>query len=383
MLRQVLSRRGFAAAPKPAAASTFHAKDLEVHPVDIKKIKPAKPGQFKFGAQYTDHMLEIDWSAQDGWAKPKIVPHGPIKIETSATALHYGISVNEGVSVLKNKDSGKLQAFRCDDHLSSFREATDHLDMPVFDPNELTECLKKLVCLDKEWINWMNEPDQFYCRLTHFSTDKTLGVRTPHHTKMLAIVNPIQFKQNKPISLKCSTGINKNWPLGHGQFRLAGNLGPLVPAVTDAKNNGFDDVLWMLDDYIKECTVLNLFVVQQSRFGHVELVTPPDDKCILNGVMRQSILEMAGQIEAQFGLKVVDRECSIHELVNSSKEGRLLEMFGAATHCPLQQISRIVYKDTTMLLNQFTDGEYSRGIDQLLTDTMRGPASHKWITAME
>jgi len=112
-------------------------------------------------------------------------------------------------------------------------------------------------------------------------------------------------------------------------------MGPLIPSMSDAKNNGYDDVLWMLDDYIKECTALNLFVVQQSRFGHVEMITPPDDKCIMNGIMRRSILEMKELIEKEFDLKVVERECSIHELVNSSKEGRLLEMFGAATHCPL------------------------------------------------
>jgi len=49
--------------------------------------------------------------------------------------------------------------------------------------------------------------------------------------------------------------------LGHGSYRISGNMGPLVPAVTDAKNNGFSDVLWMLDDYIKECTQLNIFIV--------------------------------------------------------------------------------------------------------------------------
>ena len=31
------------------AASTFFASDLTVHPVDIKKIKPARPGEFMFG----------------------------------------------------------------------------------------------------------------------------------------------------------------------------------------------------------------------------------------------------------------------------------------------------------------------------------------------
>ena len=121
--------------------------------------------------------------------------------------------------------------------------------------------------------------------MVHFSTDKTLGVRTSHATKLLVMLNPISLKQ-KPITLKCSTSINKNWPLGHGDQRLAGNLGPLVPVVTDAKNNGFDDVLWLLDDYIKEMTILNVFVLQMSRYGHLELLTPPDDGCILNGVTR-------------------------------------------------------------------------------------------------
>jgi branched-subunit amino acid aminotransferase/4-amino-4-deoxychorismate lyase len=41
----------------------------------------------------------------------------------------------------------------------------------------------------------------------------------------------------------------------------------LIPTVADAKKNGFDDVLWLLDDYIKEMTVLNMFILWKSRFG--------------------------------------------------------------------------------------------------------------------
>ena len=47
-----------------------------------------------------------------------------------------------------------------------------------------------------------------------------------------------------------------------------------------------DDVLWLLDDYIKEMTILNIFMLQESRYGHLELLTPPNDGCILNGVTR-------------------------------------------------------------------------------------------------
>jgi branched-chain amino acid aminotransferase len=89
-------------------ASTFRAQDIAVNPVDIKKIKPDRPGQFSFGKHYTDHMLSIDWSKEQGWAAPEIIPHGPIKIETSATSLHYGISVHESVSIVKNSKDGKM-----------------------------------------------------------------------------------------------------------------------------------------------------------------------------------------------------------------------------------------------------------------------------------
>lgn len=105
------------------------------------------------------------------------------------------------------------------------------------------------------------------------------------------MINPNLLK-NKPISLKCSTNVNKNWPLGNGEYRLSGNLGPLIPSVTDAKENGFDDILWLLDDYVKELTILNVFVLQASRFGHLELLTPSQDGCILAGMTRQTIIDL-------------------------------------------------------------------------------------------
>jgi branched-chain amino acid aminotransferase len=80
--------------------------------------------------------------------------------------------------------------------------------------------------------------------------------------------------------------VYKNWPLGHGSYRVSGNVGPLTPIIHDAKLNGFDDVLWLLDGYIKEMTFVNIFVLQKSRFGHLELITPPNDGCLLNGSLR-------------------------------------------------------------------------------------------------
>lgn len=263
-----------------------------------------------------------------------------------------------------------MQAFRANEHLQAFYDSTNHLDMPLFDINELHECIKELVVLDKEWIEIVSSlNDQFYARMLHFSTDKTLGVRTPQATKLMVMLNPVMLKQ-KPISLKCSHNVNKNWPLGHGQHRVSGNLGPLMPSVTNAKMNGFDDVLWLLDDYIKEMTILNVFIMQQSRFGHLELITPPDDGCILNGVSRKTILDMSDEITAKFGCKVVEREVSIHELINSDKEDRLISMFGVSTHCPLQPVTRLCYRDTTMLLDTKQGADFNNALAAMIESKM-------------
>ena len=80
----------------------LQASDTSIKEVDVRKIKPTKSSELQFGRLFTDHMLEIDWTKDGGWEAPKIVPYGPINMATSATSLHYGISVHEGISVVEN-----------------------------------------------------------------------------------------------------------------------------------------------------------------------------------------------------------------------------------------------------------------------------------------
>lgn len=120
-------------------------------------------------------------------------------------------------------------------------------------------------------------------------------MKTPASTTLYAILNPTLLK-SKNLSVKCSDNVHKNWPLGHGQYTVSGNLGPLVPYVSEAKRNGFDDVLWLLDDFVQEMTILNVFFIYQDRYGQIKAYTPIDNGCILSGVTRNSILEMHDQI---------------------------------------------------------------------------------------
>lgn len=214
-------------------------------------------------------------------------------------------------------------------------------------------------------------------RFCHISTDEVLGVRTPKKTKIFAIINPTTLRP-KTLKLKCSANIFKNWPLGHGSYRVSSNFGPLIPTIADAKNNGFDDVLWLLDGFVKEMTYINIWMVWKSRFGQIELVTPPNDGCIFNGSVRKSILELADEIYKESGVKVVERDFSINELISAYHEGRTLEFFGGSTSCNIQPINRIVYEDQSI---EFKETKFASYLNNKMTSIMSGPADHKWITS--
>lgn len=87
----------------------------------------------------------------------------------------------------------------------------------------------------------------------------------------------------------------------------------------------------MLDDYVQELTILNVFFVFLNRYGQLELVTPLDNGCILPGVIRKSILEMKDKIYEDTGMITVEKAISIHEIMSANEEGRLVEVIGCST----------------------------------------------------
>jgi branched-chain amino acid aminotransferase len=228
----------------------------------------------------------------------------------------------------------------------------------------------------------MEDPGQLYVRMNHFSTDPALGVKTPFSTKLVAMLNPTTLRHLN-ISVKCSDGVNKNWPLGHGQYTCSGNIGPLMPTVIDAKNNGFSDVLWLLDDFVQEMTVYNVFFVVKNRYGTLKLYTPMDNGCIVSGVTRQSIIDLKDKIQAESGMHLAEKNISIHEILQAYQEDRLLEVIGVSTSSHIQPVNRIVYKGQTIKLNTNKDSKYVSYLNNLITNIMTGPDNHPWVSSLK
>lgn len=107
-------------------------------------------------------MFVVDYlGPAHGWGIPRIEPYHRLTIATAATSLHYGIEGFIGFTILQNKVTGEPQGFRVLDNLNSFRETSQHLDLPSdFDVKELQKCIGKLIHLEKDWFPKVQNPDR-------------------------------------------------------------------------------------------------------------------------------------------------------------------------------------------------------------------------------
>lgn len=111
-------------------------------------------------------------------------------------------------------------------------------------------------------------------------------------------------------------------------------------AQDEARLRGYDQILWIFDKSCKvtEAGASNFFVIWRNKdTNKLQLITAPlDDKIILDGITRRSVLELArdrltgtgGGIES---LEVVERAYTMGDLIDAHKDGRLLEAFAAGT----------------------------------------------------
>ena len=90
----VLTSKRYMSNPPPKLA------EIDADEITIEKAQNLKPvpknEDLKFGKEFTDHMLEVDWDNTYGWHAPKIRPYAPFLIDPAASVLHYALEAFEG-----------------------------------------------------------------------------------------------------------------------------------------------------------------------------------------------------------------------------------------------------------------------------------------------
>jgi branched-chain amino acid aminotransferase len=283
----------------------------------------------------TDHIITATWDISTGWAAPELKPYGPLQLSPAASCLHYATECFEGLKVYRGYD-GKLRMFRPEHNCARMRLSATRVSLPSFDPTELQKLVTTLIAVDcPRWLPKDRAGSFLYIRPTMIGTHAQLGVQAPK-AAMLYIMLAFIPRLNSPAGgmrlLTSPQDTVRSWVGGFGYAKVGANYGPSLAAGQEAQREGFHQTLWLYGE--GECTEAggsNFFIVWRREDGKTEVLTAPlDDRIILDGVTRRSVIEVLrtcvlGEVE------VSERKYTIGELLEASGQGRILEAFVTGT----------------------------------------------------
>jgi len=348
--------------------------------IKIKKTKTSHINEIDFenlgfGEVFSDHMFSMDYKNGE-WTKQRIEPYGKIEFEPAMCTLHYAQAVFEGLKAFNTKD-GSINIFRPEKNLERMNRSNERMCMPTIDKDVFFDAMTELIKLERDWIP-KDTGHSLYIRPFIFGTENFIGVHPSSTYRFMIILSPVgaYYKEGfNPVSLLVPDEYVRAVKGGVGEAKTAGNYAASLLPARIAQEKGFTQVLWLDGEhhkYIDEVGTMNIFFVIDD-----EVITPPLEGSILPGVTRDTVLDLTGS----WGMKVSERRISIDELIQSSKEGRLQEVFGTGTAAVISPVDEIQYRDTNININHGHIGPLARRLFDEITGIQYGeiPDTHGWI----
>lgn len=334
----------------------------------------------EFGKVFTDHMFVMDYSSDQGWHDARIIPYQPISIDPSAMIFHYGQTVFEGLKAYYSKE-GKILLFRPDRNMQRLNQSNDRLCIPKIDEDLAINALKELVKVERDWIP-KAEGTSLYIRPFIISTEPSLGVHAASSYKFMIIMCPVgsYYKEGiHPVKIAVESRYVRAVAGGTGQAKTAGNYASSLKAQEVAEESGYSQVLW-LDGverkYVEEVGSMNIFFKING-----EVVTPELNGSILEGVTRNSIL----QLLKHWNIPTVERKISMDEVYQAYKDGVLEEIFGTGTAAVISPVGELFWNNEKLIVNGGETGELSMKLYNTLTSIQLGnePDPFGWVVEVE
>ncbi|OUE27118.1 branched-chain amino acid aminotransferase [Clavibacter michiganensis] len=337
----------------------------------------ADPG---FGKHFTDHMVQVDWTLDAGWHDARVVPYGPLQLDPAASVLHYGQEIFEGMKAYRHAD-GSVWTFRPDRNAARLQRSARRLALPELPTEDFVESVRQLVRADLGWVPTAAE-QSLYLRPFMIANESFLGVRAAQRVGYYVIASPAgaYFTGGvAPVSIWLSTQYSRAGKGGTGAAKCGGNYAASLLPQAEAASHGCAQVLFLDSEegrYLEELGGMNIVLVYRDG----RLVTP-DSESILEGITRDSILELA----RDRGLTVEKRRVELSEWVEGVASGEITEVFACGTAAVITPIGRLLGEGLDVGDIDAPAGELTMSLRQELTDIQYGriPDRHGWLTRLD
>ncbi len=218
------------------------------------------------------------------WIDGAIVDASEARIPITDHGLLYGDGIFEGIRVF----SGRV--FRLDDHMARFRTGLSHIALDL--PGGVEHA--RSIVLETVRAHGTQEA---YVRLIATRGEGALGVdpSTCSHPRLLCLVDQIELYPDEKLAtgLSMLTSSLRRPPADVLDPRVKSlNYLNNVLAKLEAKQRGADEALLLNQaGMVAEAAVANVFIVRDG-----ELLTPPTSDGALEGIVRMTVLELAGSL---------------------------------------------------------------------------------------
>lgn len=359
------------------------ASQVQVQRTSVLRPMPDLTQPLTFGKHIADHMLEVGWTADQGWGTPSIKPYEPLQLDPAVSSLHYAVECYEELEAVRGAE-GQIFMFRPELYMKRLAEAAEAVCLPTFPPAELTSLIKKMISLDANWVPAVTNSG-LYVRVNFFSDHNVLGVTRPLKAKLTAYSTPhSSFSPSglHPVRLFCDETVVRTWPGGVGQFKAGANYVNGVMHTDRIRKQGYQHMLWTvsnfhLDGNVTEAGRMNFFVVVKSEDSDLQVITPPLNGLIIPGITRDSVLELVKDLPQY---EVVERALSVEELLKALQEKRVVECFGTGSRMfvvPVQTV-HIRGKDYEVPLKLQNCGRLAKWVHDHLKEIQSGAKQHPW-----
>ncbi|MDP2160437.1 MAG: branched-chain amino acid aminotransferase [Flavobacterium sp.] len=332
--------------------------EIDIVRASTSKIDAVDFENLTFGNIFTDHMLICDFR-NGAWEKPIIKPYEPFLIDPSAKVFHYGQAIFEGMKAYKDENDS-VWLFRPDENHKRFNHSAKRLAMPEVPEDIFINGLHEILKIEKDWVK-KGKGNSLYIRPFMIAIGTGVIAQPSTQYRFMIILSPARSYYSGEVKVIIAEHYSRAANGGIGAAKAAGNYSAQFYPTKLANEKGFQQIIWTDDathTKLEEAGTMNLFFRIKDT-----LYTAPTSERILDGVTRKSLIDLA----KREGINVEVRSVLVSELIEASKDGSLMEIFGAGTAAVVNPIVGFSYQNTYYELPKL-DNSYALLLKEKLTN---------------
>ena len=258
------------------------------------------------------------------WMNGKLVPFKDAKVHVLTHALHYSTAVFEGIRCYNTPNGSAI--FRLPEHVDRLFNSAKLYGMKIrYTKKQIIDAIIKTVKA--------SGLKECYIRPIAYCGYGTMGL-TPTLNKVDVSISCWEWKMGeskagKFSGAKCKISEwiridSRSQPM---QSKCAANYSNAALARIEALKNGYDEAIMLnYSGKVAEGSAENIFVVKNGM-----IKTPPLDADILNGITRDSII----QLIRSDGIKLIEKNITVNELLKAD------EVFMSGTAAEVKSVTKI------------------------------------------